>query len=258
VTKAADLLRLLQRWPSRMTPLADLLCFPGAGAGASVFRSWLGALPSFAALAACQLPGREQRIDEPALVSLSAAADLVCDAWLRPGTPQRPVILFGHSMGGVLAFETACRLAAAGRPPHTLVIAASAPPLDAPVKEAWSGDDAELRRLLLAYDQANRALISNQNLFESIAPTLRADIAMLRRHRIEPAARPAIRTWLLAGQEDAIVPPARVALWADRFSAPPVVRTLPGGHFFPFGSARRQVLEILAKLLGSAARPAPG
>src|SRR5947209_4907352 len=87
-----------------------LFCFPFAGGAASAYRRWAGLLPADVEVAAVQLPGREGRFREPAFTSLDALLDALVPA-LRPAL-DRPFAFFGHSMGGVTAFEAARRLRA--------------------------------------------------------------------------------------------------------------------------------------------------
>src|SRR2546421_377659 len=60
------------------------------------------------------LRGRQDRRHEPFLTSIGAMADRVADL-LRDKT-DRPLALFGHSMGAMVAYETARRLERAGVP----------------------------------------------------------------------------------------------------------------------------------------------
>src|SRR5450631_2601228 len=88
-------------------PRRRLFCFPYAGSGPSIFRSWIGRLPGDADLIALRMPGRESRFAEapytdwPRLIEETAAA-------LMP-LLDVPYVFFGHSFGGMLAYETACR-----------------------------------------------------------------------------------------------------------------------------------------------------
>ena len=63
------------QWIYRPKPRPEarvrLFCIPYAGAGASVFRTWPDDLPADVEVLAIQLPGRESRIREAPLGTLS-------------------------------------------------------------------------------------------------------------------------------------------------------------------------------------------
>src|SRR5215207_599809 len=82
-----------------------LVCVPFAGAGPSFFHPWRERCAGRWRVAAVELPGRERRILEtPYRNAVEAARNSVDDvvAELGEGTP---VVLFGHSLGAVLAYE---------------------------------------------------------------------------------------------------------------------------------------------------------
>src|SRR5262245_49588689 len=94
------------RWlPTRRLPRGGvvLFCFAYAGGGASLFRDWVGALGASVEVCPVQLPGREARFREPAFTRLAPLVDSLVES-LGPHL-ARPLALFGHSLGALIAFE---------------------------------------------------------------------------------------------------------------------------------------------------------
>ena len=237
----------LEAWPNRLTPLVDLICIPGAGAGASAFRSWHRKISGFIAMQIVQLPGRENRIDEAPASDLNEVVDYISSAYLESRTADRPVMVFGHSMGGVIGFELVRSLQADGIAPTALVMSSTTPP--AAGNKSAELSEAQLKQLLLAYDSDNQSVVENDELFESLLPVLQSDFSMLRGHEIASGARlKNIKGHLLSGSDDPVVPSGSVARWESHFDQCSTMATLEGGHHFPFREAQDEVIALLNKL----------
>ncbi|MEP1207777.1 MAG: alpha/beta fold hydrolase [Rhizobiaceae bacterium] len=237
----------LEAWPNRLTPLVDLICLPGAGAGASTFRSWHRSLPGFFALYAGQLPGRENRIDEAAETDLAQVVQHLTSSYLGHHSTSRPLIIFGHSMGGVIAFELARELRRRDCPVSGLVMSATTPPR--PNVHSSTLSEPMLKRMLLAYDVDNQSMVANDELFASLAPVLRSDFQLLRSHVIDPSCSlPDVDTHLLSGNGDPVVAFEAVAKWRVHFDGPVSHHRYDGGHHFPFKETEPQILALLTKL----------
>ncbi|NEE36596.1 thioesterase, partial [Streptomyces sp. SID7982] len=91
-----------------MTEPLRLLCFPYAGGNAQTYVRWRRYLSPDIEVCPMQLPGHGERIGEPPRHRWD---DLLTDVRTRLEdltTPQaRPIALFGHSLGALLAFECA-------------------------------------------------------------------------------------------------------------------------------------------------------
>ena len=83
----------------------QLICFPHAGGSASSYYRLSELLAPDVAVSAVQYPGRQNRQNEPCIESIEEMAAAVARA--LTGTLQQPYAFFGHSMGAVVAYETA-------------------------------------------------------------------------------------------------------------------------------------------------------
>jgi medium-chain acyl-[acyl-carrier-protein] hydrolase len=108
-------------WETRR---GKLFCFPFAGAGTSIFRHWPQLLPSEISVHPIKLPGREVRIREAAFREVRPAADVILGE-IRSQLDE-PFVLFGHSMGALMAFEVARHLRKQSLPSPRLLIASGA------------------------------------------------------------------------------------------------------------------------------------
>ena len=224
-----------------------VLCFPPAGGGAHTFRPWARQIPASAdvSLYAVQYPGRFDRAGEPAATAVAELAEPV--ARVAAGLPAC-VLLLGHSLGAVIAYEVAARMEAADRPPLALAVVGRESP-DAAVPPPQRTDE-ELLALARSLGGLPEEALADEELRELLLAPLRADSRMLAGHLFSPVR--AIEAPILAfrGRADPGCGAADLAGWRAATLGECAVRTLPGGHFPP----PEAVARILGGFLAFAAR----
>ena len=104
-----------------------LFCFPFAGGSAGTYHRWPRLAPSRIDVCAVEYPGRGIRCGEEPFLRLGPLVRNLADL-LEPLLTE-PFAFFGHSMGGLVAFELARTLRERGtRQPRHLFISATAAP----------------------------------------------------------------------------------------------------------------------------------
>lgn len=226
-----------------------LVCFPHAGGSASFFFPVSQALSPVAEVLAVQYPGRQERRTEKAVNSVHRLADDVA-AVLAEG-PDRPTVLFGHSMGATLAFEVAFRLEREfDRPPvHLVVSGRRAPDRVRGPNLHQLGDEAiiaELRNL----NGTDARLLQDPELLQMILPAMRVDYEAIETYRVRPGTVVRCAVTVLTGDADPRVTADEAEAWRTHTSGPSEVRVFPGGHFYLIKRAD-DVLDVLRAVLGT-------
>lgn len=223
-----------------------LFCFPYAGGAASIFRAWPQYLPADIELCAVQLPGRENRIRERPFTVL---AELV-QALLPNLSPylDKPFALFGHSMGALIAYETAQQLQEQDRPPtHLLVSGRRAPILPEPeaLLHTLPSDEAFLSELQRRYNNLPAIMFEDAEVRELFVPLLRADFMLLETYQSRVHTSLPCPLVALGGADDPRVSPAQLRAWQALTQADFALRIFPGGHFY----LNEQVRPLLATII---------
>ncbi|MFX3681338.1 MAG: thioesterase II family protein [bacterium] len=218
-------------------PRVRLVCFPHAGAGASTFQPWAAPLSEAGIeVRSAQYPGRENRWGEPLLRSVPAMAEHWHAEWPQlAGQDGVPVVIYGHSMGVLVAYELACRLH--GNTPNLrrLVLGGRNPPhipsIHPPIHHLEN--DAFLAAVAERYGNLPAALLADAEMRELIIPVLKADFELVDEYRAPAAAVPlAVPLSLLNGSEDPFVSPATLPDWQRYTAATCRWHQIAGGHFF--------------------------
>jgi medium-chain acyl-[acyl-carrier-protein] hydrolase len=258
---------------ARDTPLLRLFCFPHAGGGSHAYVSWPDALPASIEVVAISPPGRGSRIKEPPAQSLDAMAAAICGGLLQlQSESPAPFAFFGHSLGSVVAYEVARRLAKAPGQPSPVLVLASAhqPPAQCrvdPTTWVHQLDDrdflAQCRARGFIEDGPSGALDSD--VMEVLLPALRADLGIHERLAFDEDVGPLLPCPVVAmgGADDDFVSSKSLAGWSavsacyDGDGEAPTPALFEGGHFYlqtdatflPYIEA--QLLGVIQTLPGS-------
>jgi len=216
-------LRLRQRAPaSAWFPTIDasaaprLFCFPHAGGGAAAGQ----AIP--VPNVSVRLPGRESRLAEAPFERMAPLIEALAKA-IEPYTSES-YAFFGHSMGGVVAFELARALRRRGLPLPRILIAsaARAPQFRLNHVPPPAPSDAELLTSL------NIAA----ELAPAVLPALRADTTLYRHYVYTEEGPLDIPICAYGGSADPNIAPHHLEGWHEQTTASFAVRLFPGGHFY--------------------------
>lgn len=224
------------RWIVRFRPRPDararLFCLPYAGAGASVYRGWPAQLPPDVELCAVQLPGREGRHDEPLFTDVRALAGAVCEG--IAALCDRPFVVFGHSLGALLAYEAALLLERAGGPSPALLVVSGhrAPHLPRTHPPIHHLPDAEFIDELRRLNGTPSEVFDHPELLALVLPPLRADLRMAETYVAPPPAPLACPILAVGSTGDDRVSEAAMDAWRIVTAGPFTAAMLPGDHFY--------------------------
>jgi surfactin synthase thioesterase subunit len=220
------------KWLKRIRRGGDgrVVCFPWAGAGASLTRRWSYSLAPELEVVGVQLPGREDRLREAPPPDHRDLVAPLADAIAR--LERKPTILLGYSMGALLALETARALEANRQLPQpaALVVAACGAPARSMAPEV--SDDADLVASLRRLGGAAADLTEDAALWQVIRPVLHADLSVVETYRWEWTPVLECPIVALGGADDPTCSAEEVAGWRHATRSSCVVEILPGGHFF--------------------------
>jgi surfactin synthase thioesterase subunit/acyl carrier protein len=81
-----------------------MFCFPSMGANATLFAQYLQSPPDNVEIFAIQMPGREHRVEDEKIYNFSELIEEMAK-YILPYIIDKPFIFWGHSFGGLIAFQ---------------------------------------------------------------------------------------------------------------------------------------------------------
>ena len=210
----------------------NVVCFGYAGASASYFTPWAKALSEKYSLLPVLLPQREVRAKEKMPESLNALAEnFAAD---NKELLTKPVILFGHCTGAVVAYETAKYMEKNyGTSPICLAASSSPSPAYTLLKDDISQfTDAQFAAKLADMGIIDKTMAANPVFLNYYMPIIRIDFDLHSRYSSgsnDKISCPVICTY---GSDDKLISKEQVEDWSNFTSAEAEYKTFPGEHFY--------------------------
>ncbi len=231
-------------------PEAELriFCFPFAGGGASIYRGWGKLFGSKVEVCPIQLPGRENRFSEPAFKEARALAQALASQLQLYS--DKPFVMYGHSMGALVAFELTRVLQANGMTmPEALILGAHrAAHLPRTRETLYNLDDKAFIDRLQRFGGFPEEVLASADLLQFLMPTLKADFTLCDTYvytEQEPLNCP---IHIFAGAADPEAPPAVMEAWCQHSNTDTQMHIFQAGHFF-IRSDLERVVDTLKTIL---------
>lgn len=225
-----------------------LLCFPFAGGSASVFKHWQKFLSPAIEVVAIEYPGHGMRMGEPMMSQWEPSLEQFLPEIAT--LLDKPLAIFGHSMGAVFAFECVRALwrqynvnAA-----HLFVSGARAAHLPFEDQRLYELPDADLLARLGLLDGTPRELLNNPDVVRMMMPIMRNDMELSGTYRHAYQAPLDCPITALCGDSDPIVSTEDAAGWQLQTSRKFALKIFHGGHFF-INSSFDEVTHLITDAL---------
>jgi pyochelin biosynthetic protein PchC len=239
-------------WIRRFHPAPEgavsLVCLPHAGGSASSYFRLSEALSPSVEVLAVQYPGRQDRRWEAPARSVAELARSVAGA--LEGRLDRPVAVFGHSMGAAVAFELT-RLLEREQGVEPVALFASGRRAPSCVRDSeplrTASDDevvAEMKRL----SGTDARILDDADLLRIFLPVIRADYAVAGSYRCEPGAQVRCPVTVLVGDNDPEAQLDEARSWSGHTAGEFEMHVYPGGHFY-LDDYRSSVANVVSDVL---------
>lgn len=231
------------------TVVQTLYVFPHAGGSAGSYVPFSRAFSADMRRIAVQYPGRTDRHDVQDIASIPALADDVYTTIASQTAPGTDVGFFGHSMGGLVAFEVARRFESADQPIAALFLSASPAPGSAGYEYLNQSSDDQLLRMVTDMTGMDAQFI-DERFGATILRTLRS-YGTITDYRCPPGTTISCPIYAYAAADDTVVSHESVSAWSDFTTSDFALRVLPGNHFYVTHDVQALVEDIQRRIAPS-------
>lgn len=222
----------LLNYKSNPRVLLRLFCFPYAGGGANIYRSWAAGVPVNVDVCPVEFPGRGSRLREPPFTRITRLVEALVES--LSSYFDRPFVFFGHSMGAIIGFELARLLRKEGRegPTHLFVSGCRAPQWPRKISSTYDLPEAEFLAELRRLNGTPKEVFEHEELLQLTMPLLRADFEMVDTYRYSAESPLDCPITAYGGLQDIEVAREQFEGWREQTTGRFLLRMLPGDHFF--------------------------
>lgn len=213
-------------------PAVRIICFHSMGVGASLFTHFLMNPAESIEVIAVQTPGRENRTGEPIIEKFDELIDSIYPQ-IQPFL-DRPTVFWGHSFGGIVAFELMRRLREQNDslPAHFVLTGTAAPDYlkvwqrrEGILRVAVDGNTPEYLLSLSRY-------LDDPNFVMSILPLMRRDMPLLMSYRYQHAEPLPVAITGFSARQDDMVYRDEIEPWQQHTTEEFELIDVEGDHWF--------------------------
>eukprot|EP00164_Ancoracysta_twista_P019858 GFYU01035176.1.p1 GENE.GFYU01035176.1~~GFYU01035176.1.p1 ORF type:complete len:266 (+),score=56.51 GFYU01035176.1:28-798(+) len=224
------------RLTSRPSAQVRVFAFPWSGGNAAVYRQWARTIPENVEILPITLPGREKRFKDAPATSVDEVVKGVYNE-IKSLIGEKPYVLFGHSLGGIMAYELARHIRSqAGQPmPKRLILSASRWESGGTTLEklAELPDDQFIEKLNARFPGAIPDMIlKDEGMLKMYLGPLKNDLNIFESYpcQLDEADKLDLPYTLFGGERDA--DPHTLQNWATTTTGAVETKVFSGGHFY--------------------------
>jgi len=228
-----------------------LFCFPYAGSGAAIFRTWPDSFPADVEICPVQFPGRGTRLADTPFTQLAPLVDALAQALLP--LLDKPFAFFGHSLGALVGFELARQLRRQSgvQPVRLFVSADRAPQISRPDRSIHALPESDLLAELRCLNGIPAKVLDDAELMQIMLPILRADLSVYETYIYSPEPPLTCPIAAFGGLQDHRVSRGDLEAWREQTTVAFSLQMFPGDHFF-WHTTQPRLLERLSRDLSGA------
>ncbi|WP_455714514.1 thioesterase II family protein [Anaerosporobacter sp.] len=210
-----------------------VFCIPFAGGSAGSYYSWKKRLADLGFnLCAVELKGRGQRFREPLYDSFEEAVEDIFEQ-IQMKVKEEPFVIFGHSMGGMLAYAVAEKIVKTmGHRKFVLVISGVNPPHARVEQNLHKLTKEDFMIQMEKLGGIPKEVLDNKELYDMCARIMFSDVKMLELYKFPEKQEPLpVPFTILYGEKDSVTN-ERIMEWKNYSSISCESYKFTGGHFY--------------------------
>lgn len=226
-------------------PAYRLICFHDAGGNASLFSDWEDQMSTAVDLKIFEMPGRGQKLNQKPFETIQEFTDALVPH--IEAISEVPFAFFGHSMGGLLAFELTRALRKKGARLPSRLIVSSTPQLASYDRSRVDHrmSDEEMVQL---YPHLHEDNVTDGELRQMLKQIMRNDLLLLSNYSYREEPPLEVPVVGIYGSEDPGVNHANMSRWQMETSEGSYIIQREGGHHY-IHQDREFVLDLIQKEL---------
>ncbi|WP_368487499.1 thioesterase II family protein [Clostridium sp. BJN0013] len=229
-----------------------LICLPYAGGSSMIYSKWTKYLNTSIEIYRVELAGRGRRKNVPLYTTLE---DSVNDVFLsiKDFLNDSSYVIFGHSMGSIIAYELSCKIKQSGlnNPLNIIFSGSNAPHVKSKRELCYRLPEDKFKNIILEYGATPAEVFEDRVLASYFVPILRADFRILETYQYNDRENPFdCPITIFYGMRDKLVDVQKIDEWSGYTRKQCKKYAFQGGHFF-INDNMKNVVETINHVIAS-------